>query len=121
MILLTRWPRFENGLALLITLKTNKSPLELIGMQLPLGDRMVMVGPLDEEPSLSTKCFNLSSFLSSFQMAQTEAIMNEIIGFLDYTLYRWDHLCVEAHTSRKLAKELLTELREQASPRQVND
>ncbi|XP_043783096.1 Fanconi anemia group C protein isoform X1 [Cervus elaphus] len=54
-------------------------------------------------------------------MAQTDAIMNEIIGFLDYTLYRWYHLCVEAHTSRKLAKELLTELREQASPRQVNE
>ncbi|XP_044796199.2 Fanconi anemia group C protein isoform X2 [Bubalus bubalis] len=53
-------------------------------------------------------------------MAQTDAIMNEIIGFLDYTLYRWDHLCVEAHRSRKLARELLTELREQASPRQVN-
>ncbi|XP_010834342.1 PREDICTED: Fanconi anemia group C protein isoform X3 [Bison bison bison] len=43
-------------------------------------------------------------------MAQTDAIMNEIIGFLDYTLYRWDHLCVEAHRSRKLARELLTEL-----------
>lgn len=120
MTLLTSWPRFENGLALLITLKTNNRPLELIGMQLPLGDRMVMVGPLDEETSLSAKCFNLSSFLSSFQMAQTDAIMNEIIGFLDYTLYRWDHLCVEAHRSRKLARELLTELREQALPGQVN-
>ena len=53
-------------------------------------------------------------------MAQTDAIMNEIIGFLDYTLYRWDHLCVEAHRSRKLARELLTELREQALPGQVN-
>ncbi|KAB0351784.1 hypothetical protein FD754_016641 [Muntiacus muntjak] len=53
-------------------------------------------------------------------MAQTDAIMNEIIGFLDYTLYRWDHLCVEAHRSRKLARELLTELRGQASPQQVN-
>nr|XP_020756736.1 Fanconi anemia group C protein [Odocoileus virginianus texanus] len=53
-------------------------------------------------------------------MAQTDAIMKEIIGFLDCTLYRWDHLCVEAHRSRKLARELLTELREQASPQQVN-
>lgn len=53
-------------------------------------------------------------------MAQTDAIMNEIIGLLDYTLYRWDHLCMEARRSRKLARELLTELREQASPRQVN-
>ncbi|KAI4573966.1 hypothetical protein MJT46_019521, partial [Ovis ammon polii x Ovis aries] len=44
-------------------------------------------------------------------MAQTDAIMNEIIGLLDYTLYRWDHLCMEARRSRKLARELLTELR----------
>ncbi|XP_030615318.1 Fanconi anemia group C protein isoform X4 [Delphinapterus leucas] len=47
-------------------------------------------------------------------MAQTDAIMHEIIGFLDQTLYRWDHLCVEAPRSRKLARELLAELRGQA-------
>eukprot|EP00069_Balaena_mysticetus_P018609 bmy_11435T0 len=47
-------------------------------------------------------------------MAQTDAIMHEIIGFLDQTLYRWDHLCVEAPRSRKLAQELLAELRGQA-------
>ncbi|XP_059957932.1 Fanconi anemia group C protein isoform X1 [Mesoplodon densirostris] len=47
-------------------------------------------------------------------MAQTDAIMHEIIGFLDQTLYRWDHLCVEAPRSRKLARELLSELRGQA-------
>ncbi|XP_057576372.1 Fanconi anemia group C protein isoform X3 [Hippopotamus amphibius kiboko] len=47
-------------------------------------------------------------------MAQTDAVMREIIGFLDQTLYRWDHLCVEAPRSRKLARELLTELRGQA-------
>ncbi|XP_036712606.1 Fanconi anemia group C protein isoform X2 [Balaenoptera musculus] len=47
-------------------------------------------------------------------MAQTDAIMHEIIGFLDQTLYRWDRLCVEAPRSRKLAQELLAELRGQA-------
>ncbi|XP_074186349.1 Fanconi anemia group C protein isoform X4 [Rhinolophus sinicus] len=44
-------------------------------------------------------------------MAQTDEITHEIIGFLDQTLYRWDRLCMEAPTSRKLARELLTELR----------
>ncbi|XP_039736409.1 Fanconi anemia group C protein isoform X2 [Pteropus medius] len=43
-------------------------------------------------------------------MAQTDEVTHEIIGFLDQTLYRWDRLCVEAPTSRKLARELLTEL-----------
>lgn len=43
-------------------------------------------------------------------MAQTDEITHEIICFLDQTLYRWDRLCVEAPTSRKLARELLTEL-----------
>lgn len=79
-----------------------------------LGDRMVTAGPLDKEMNLSGKCFNLPSLLSSLQMAQTDAVMHEIIGFLDQTLYRWDHLCVEAPRSRKLARELLAELRGQA-------
>ncbi|XP_036989230.2 Fanconi anemia group C protein isoform X1 [Artibeus jamaicensis] len=43
-------------------------------------------------------------------MAQTDEMTHEIIGFLDQTLYRWDHLCMEAPASRKLARELLTEL-----------
>ncbi|XP_027265462.1 Fanconi anemia group C protein isoform X2 [Cricetulus griseus] len=41
-------------------------------------------------------------------MAHTDAVTHEIVGFLDQTLYRLDHLCVEA--SRKLARELLQEL-----------
>ncbi|XP_037061544.1 Fanconi anemia group C protein isoform X1 [Peromyscus leucopus] len=41
-------------------------------------------------------------------MAHTDAVTHEILGFLDQTLYRSDHLCVEA--SRKLAGELLQEL-----------
>lgn len=47
-------------------------------------------------------------------IAQTDAITHEVIGFLDQTLYRWDHLCVEAPRPRELARELLTELRGQA-------
>ncbi|XP_077004818.1 Fanconi anemia group C protein isoform X2 [Tamandua tetradactyla] len=46
-------------------------------------------------------------------MAQTDEITHEIIGFLDQTLYRWDHLCMEASQSRVLARELLKELRDQ--------
>lgn len=44
-------------------------------------------------------------------MAHTDAITQEIICFLDQTLYRSHHLCVEA--SRKLARELLKELQAQ--------
>nr|XP_010973161.2 Fanconi anemia group C protein isoform X1 [Camelus dromedarius]XP_031303064.1 Fanconi anemia group C protein isoform X1 [Camelus dromedarius]XP_031303065.1 Fanconi anemia group C protein isoform X1 [Camelus dromedarius]XP_031303066.1 Fanconi anemia group C protein isoform X1 [Camelus dromedarius] len=47
-------------------------------------------------------------------MARTDEIMHEIVGFLDQTLYRWDHLGVDAPGSRKLARELLAELRGQA-------
>ncbi|XP_036912108.1 Fanconi anemia group C protein isoform X2 [Sturnira hondurensis] len=43
-------------------------------------------------------------------MAQTDEMTQEIINFLDQTLYRWDHLCLEAPASRKLARELLPEL-----------
>nr|XP_014590864.1 Fanconi anemia group C protein [Equus caballus]XP_023483432.1 Fanconi anemia group C protein [Equus caballus]XP_023483433.1 Fanconi anemia group C protein [Equus caballus] len=46
-------------------------------------------------------------------MAPTREITHEITGFLDQTLYRWDHLCTTAPASRKLASELLTELRGQ--------
>ncbi|XP_051007101.1 Fanconi anemia group C protein [Acomys russatus] len=45
------------------------------------------------------------------RMAHTEAVSREIAAFLDHILYRSDHLCVEA--SRKLARELLQELRAQ--------
>ncbi|XP_036074077.1 Fanconi anemia group C protein isoform X3 [Rousettus aegyptiacus] len=48
-------------------------------------------------------------------MAQTDEVTHEIIGFLDQTLYRWDRLCMEAPTSRKLARELLTELHAKVS------
>ncbi|XP_040612066.1 Fanconi anemia group C protein isoform X2 [Mesocricetus auratus] len=41
-------------------------------------------------------------------MANTDAVTHEIVGFLDQTLYRSDHLCVAA--SRKLARELLQKL-----------
>lgn len=44
-------------------------------------------------------------------MAHTDAVIHEIIGFLDQTLYRSQHLCVEA--SRKLARDLLKELQAQ--------
>ncbi|XP_077605626.1 Fanconi anemia group C protein [Crocuta crocuta] len=44
-------------------------------------------------------------------MAPTDEIGHEIAGFLDQTLYRWDHLCLEAPRPRKLAQELLAELR----------
>ncbi|XP_076794989.1 Fanconi anemia group C protein isoform X2 [Arvicanthis niloticus] len=44
-------------------------------------------------------------------MARTDAVTHEIIGFLDQTLYRSHHLCVEA--SRKLARKLLKELQAQ--------
>lgn len=50
-------------------------------------------------------------FLPFLQMAHTDAVIQEIIGFLDQTLYRSHHLCVEA--SRKLARELLKELQAQ--------
>ncbi|XP_005384737.1 PREDICTED: Fanconi anemia group C protein [Chinchilla lanigera] len=43
-------------------------------------------------------------------MACTDEITHEIIGFLDRTLYRWDHLCTEAPRPAKLARELLQEL-----------
>ncbi|XP_023620674.1 Fanconi anemia group C protein [Myotis lucifugus] len=43
-------------------------------------------------------------------MAQTEETARETIGFLDQTLDRWDRLCMEAPASRRLARELLTEL-----------
>lgn len=52
-------------------------------------------------------------------MAQTDEMTNEIISFLDQTLYRWDHLCMEAPASRKLARELLTELLAQVGHRPV--
>ncbi|XP_006517150.1 Fanconi anemia group C protein homolog isoform X3 [Mus musculus] len=45
------------------------------------------------------------------EMAHTDAVIHEIIGFLDQTLYRSQHLCVEA--SRKLARDLLKELQAQ--------
>lgn len=45
------------------------------------------------------------------RMAHTDAVTHEVIGFLDQTLYRSHHLCVEA--SRKLARELLKELQSQ--------
>ncbi|KAL1785030.1 Fanconi anemia group C protein isoform X1 [Sigmodon hispidus] len=41
-------------------------------------------------------------------MAHTDALTHEITGFLDQTLYRLNHLCIEP--SRKLARELLQEL-----------
>lgn len=44
-------------------------------------------------------------------VAHTEETAQETIGFLDRTLYRWDRLCLEAPASRRLARELLTELR----------
>ncbi|XP_070257045.1 Fanconi anemia group C protein isoform X2 [Myotis yumanensis] len=44
-------------------------------------------------------------------MAQTEETARETIGFLDQTLDRWDRLRMEAPASRRLARELLTELR----------
>ncbi|ELK37808.1 Fanconi anemia group C protein, partial [Myotis davidii] len=44
-------------------------------------------------------------------MAQTEETAWETIGFLDQTLDRWDRLGTEAPASRRLARELLTELR----------
>ncbi|XP_063085126.1 Fanconi anemia group C protein isoform X2 [Cavia porcellus] len=44
-------------------------------------------------------------------MACTDEISHEITGFLDQTLYRWDHLCTEAPRPAKLARELLQELR----------
>ncbi|XP_054444064.1 Fanconi anemia group C protein [Pteronotus mesoamericanus] len=53
-------------------------------------------------------------------MAQTDEITHEIIGFLDQTLYRWDHLCMEAPASRKLARELLTELLARVEHRPVD-
>ncbi|GAB5579762.1 Fanconi anemia group C protein isoform X1 [Prionailurus iriomotensis] len=43
-------------------------------------------------------------------MAPTDELSNEIAGFLDQTLYRWDRLCLEAPRSRTLARELLAEL-----------
>ncbi|KAF5912644.1 hypothetical protein HPG69_007633 [Diceros bicornis minor] len=46
-------------------------------------------------------------------MAHTDEITHEIASFLDQTLYRWDRLCMEAPASRKLARELLAELRGQ--------
>ncbi|KAM6160516.1 LOW QUALITY PROTEIN: Fanconi anemia group C protein [Erethizon dorsatum] len=46
-------------------------------------------------------------------MACTDEITHEIIGFLDQTLYRWDHLCTEAPRPAKLVRELLQELRAQ--------
>lgn len=54
--------------------------------------------------------FNLAP-LVLIQMAQTEETARETIGFLDQTLDRWDRLGMEAPASRRLARELLTELR----------
>uniref|UniRef100_G1PN62 FA complementation group C n=1 Tax=Myotis lucifugus TaxID=59463 RepID=G1PN62_MYOLU len=48
--------------------------------------------------------------LCEHPMAQTEETARETIGFLDQTLDRWDRLCMEAPASRRLARELLTEL-----------
>lgn len=62
------------------------------------------------EMDLFEKGFNLTS-LVLLQMAHTDEITHEIIGFFDQTLYRWDRLRMEAPTSRELARELLTELR----------
>nr|XP_021518648.1 Fanconi anemia group C protein isoform X2 [Meriones unguiculatus] len=45
------------------------------------------------------------------RMVHTDAAAHEIVGFLDQTLFRSDHLCDEA--SRKLARELLQELQAQ--------
>lgn len=50
----------------------------------------------------------------SLQMARTDDATHEIIGFLDQTLYRWDHLGMEAAGSGTLARALLQELRAQA-------
>ncbi|XP_069332405.1 Fanconi anemia group C protein [Eulemur rufifrons] len=47
------------------------------------------------------------------QMAHTDEITHEIIGFLDQTLYRWDRFGVEAPGAGELAKELLKELHAQ--------
>ncbi|XP_008575679.1 PREDICTED: Fanconi anemia group C protein-like [Galeopterus variegatus] len=44
-------------------------------------------------------------------MAHSGEMTHEIVGFLDHTLYRWDCLGLEAPRSRKLAGELLQELR----------
>ncbi|XP_048074300.1 Fanconi anemia group C protein isoform X1 [Ursus arctos] len=44
-------------------------------------------------------------------MAPSDEIAHDMTGFLDQTLYRWDHLRMEAPRSRKLARELLAELR----------
>ncbi|XP_006867731.1 PREDICTED: Fanconi anemia group C protein [Chrysochloris asiatica] len=49
-------------------------------------------------------------------IAQTEERTHEVIGFLDQTFYRWDQLCIEAPTSGKVVRELLTELRAQVVP-----
>ncbi|XP_073908674.1 Fanconi anemia group C protein isoform X3 [Castor canadensis] len=46
-------------------------------------------------------------------MAGTDELTHEIIGFLDQTLYRWEHLGIEPPRSGKLARELLQELRAQ--------
>lgn len=44
-------------------------------------------------------------------MAPSDEIAHEMTVFLDQTLYRWDHLRMEVPRSRKLARELLAELR----------
>ncbi|XP_058997658.1 Fanconi anemia group C protein [Mustela lutreola] len=43
-------------------------------------------------------------------LAPTDELTHEMTGFLDQTLYRWDHLRMEATRPRKLARELLSEL-----------
>ncbi|XP_045145356.1 Fanconi anemia group C protein [Echinops telfairi] len=48
------------------------------------------------------------------QLAQTEEMTREIIGFLDQTVYRWEQLCIEAPRLGMVAKELLTELQTRA-------
>ncbi|XP_032248861.1 Fanconi anemia group C protein isoform X2 [Phoca vitulina] len=50
-------------------------------------------------------------------MAPTDELTHEMTGWLDQTLYRWDHLCMEAPRSRKLARELLVELRSAGTAR----
>ncbi|CAK6434116.1 unnamed protein product, partial [Pipistrellus nathusii] len=49
-------------------------------------------------------------------VAQTEAAAQDTIGFLDQTLYRWDRLRTEAPAPRRLAQELLAELRARPGP-----
>ncbi|KAM5227758.1 Fanconi anemia group C protein [Ctenodactylus gundi] len=40
-------------------------------------------------------------------MAHTDKVTQETVAFLEQTLYRWDHVCLEAPRSGELARELL--------------